>query len=540
MEDNKNFMQFIRKATENIVTVTINGKSCKINIFFNISTESKLFDFVSETNDYRLSFTKIAYYLYLKTDRVFENKNLSEDDFLNATDEELTAIALGILVDNGYVKNEYDKIQSSNIYERFYFAHKNLHDAVIDPLQKMLNAQQAISDRAILPKCFESIIKTQKIFEGTAIPQWYSELKQITNITKNLAIPHFAVGSEIIQQQKRLIDAVHSTSFQHAVTLNNNLRLTAESAARIASTFDFDGVASAIKSFTTRFSKVVFDYPGIKSVLSSIPRYVVDIPRVTEPFIEQFRSISDSLKAPINAFVQALSNIDYSMLTYHKEWNEKHDTLVRFKWFYLNELPDDLVNRIFEKITDIEQGEVDQIIVNHFRNNRCAALKCIVQTWKSSRYFSPRKDIFNQALHCHSRGIYNASVTMLTLHIEGVITDFVRIAFNTPKFKAENALKDIDNFIGGLPCSTLPFSEYSVFFSVIDAIQAALTENFSLANPETASNSSRHKIAHGHAVEKETEANSLRCFLYLNELFRMFSVIDEELAMNSPALATAV
>jgi hypothetical protein len=220
------------------------------------------------------------------------------------------------------------------------------------------------------------------------------------------------------------------------------------------------------------------------------------------------------------------------MLTYHKEWNEKHDTLVQFGWFYLNELPDELVDKIFEKTADIEQAEVDQIIVAHFRKDKCDAIKRIVQTWKSSRYFAPRKEVFRQALHCHSRGIYNASVTMLTLHIEGVITDFARIAFNTPKFKAENALNDINDFIGDMPFSTLTFSDWSVFFSVIEAVQVALTENFDLANPEAASNNSRHKIAHGHAVEKETEANSLRRFLYLNELYRIFSMIDEELAQS--------
>ena len=528
-KDNKDVTPFIRKATESIVKTSIKGKFYAINIFFSMKTENTYFNIFSKTHSHRLSFAKIAYYLYLKTEQTISDDELYEDDFINASDEELTIIIHAILDDDVRLKEEYDKIQESDIFIGFYIARKNVFDDEVAQLQKK---NQALMNRTFSNKTLDSISKTQKLLDNIVVPKLTSELTQIIHLTENLNFPQFNIGAEVIQQHKHLMDAMPKLPIVDTSVLSSSLHITAESATRITSNFDFASVANAINLFSTRFSTILADYQGIQSVLSGIPKFAVDFSRITKPFVEQLYGISANLQAPLKSFTQALSNIDFSMLTYHKEWNEKHDALIRFGWFYLNELPDELVVAIFEKIADIKQDEVDGIIVSYFRKDKCAGLKGIVNTWKSSRYFASRNYIFNQALHCHSRGIYNASVTMLTLHIEGVITDFVRMAFNAPKFKVEKALEDINDFIGDLPFSTLTFSDWSIFFPVMEDIQIALTESFDLSNPETTSNNSRHKIAHGHAVEKESEANSLRRFLYLNELYRIFSVIDEELDSN--------
>ncbi len=274
------------------------------------------------------------------------------------------------------------------------------------------------------------------------------------------------------------------------------------------------------------------DKKDVESLLSGIRKFVVDFTRIIAPFSEQLRYLSANLQAPLEAFARALARFDFSALPYDEEWKEKHDILVKFGWFYSNELPDELVDEIIERAENIKKSEVDQIIVAHFRKDRCGALRRIVHGWETSQCFLTRKHVFNQALHCHSRRIYNASVTMLTLHVEGVITDFARVVLDS-QCKAKKALEGINDFIEGMPFATLTFSDWGIFSFVIKKVQAALSEDFDLSNPETASNNSRHKIAHGHVVEKETEANSLRRFLYLNELYRIFSVIGKELEMES-------
>ena len=70
--------------------------------------------------------------------------------------------------------------------------------------------------------------------------------------------------------------------------------------------------------------------------------------------------------------------------------------------------------------------------------------------------------------------------------------------------------------------------EYEVFHDVIDRIEKAFTEGFEHSNPDAASNESRDKIAHGHAYEAENEVNSLKKFLYLNELYSLFLYLDKK------------
>lgn len=68
--------------------------------------------------------------------------------------------------------------------------------------------------------------------------------------------------------------------------------------------------------------------------------------------------------------------------------------------------------------------------------------------------------------------------------------------------------------------------EYEVFNDVIERIEQAFNESFDCGNPDKTSNGSRHKIAHGHVYEKETEVNSLKHFLYMNELYHLFLLLS--------------
>ena len=132
----------------------------------------------------------------------------------------------------------------------------------------------------------------------------------------------------------------------------------------------------------------------------------------------------------------------------------------------------------------------------------------------------------------HSRRYFNSSTTLLVLHTEGVITEFMRDKIQSPRFNTKNAIRDISEAINDIPMSVLSFSDYQVYNLVLERVLLAFNEQFELANPENASNNSRHKIAHGHAVEIETEINSLKLFLYLNEVYRLFTFLDGKILIS--------
>lgn len=148
----------------------------------------------------------------------------------------------------------------------------------------------------------------------------------------------------------------------------------------------------------------------------------------------------------------------------------------------------------------------------------------MVYGWNDLPYFACRKGVFHEALVNHSRKYFNSAITLLAVHTEGVITDFVRTVLQSPRYYVKQAIKDVKEKLENT--EDMSIYEYEVFNDVIERIEQAFSESFHYADPDKASNGSRDKIAHGHVYEKETEVNSLKHFLYMNELYHLFLLLS--------------
>lgn len=67
------------KKPRALKTFLLSGKSAKIEVFFNINCLKKLSDYFEQSGDYRVSFAKIAFYMYQKTDGADERIHLEEN-----------------------------------------------------------------------------------------------------------------------------------------------------------------------------------------------------------------------------------------------------------------------------------------------------------------------------------------------------------------------------------------------------------------------------------------------------------------------------
>lgn len=148
----------------------------------------------------------------------------------------------------------------------------------------------------------------------------------------------------------------------------------------------------------------------------------------------------------------------------------------------------------------------------------------MVYGWNDLPYFACRKGVFHEALVNHSRKYFNSAITLLAVHTEGVITDFVRTVLQSLRYYVKQAIKDVKEKLENT--EDVSIYEYEVFNDVIERIEQAFNESFDCADPDKASNGSRNKIAHGHVYEKETEVNSLKHFLYMNELYHLFLLLS--------------
>ena len=160
----------------------------------------------------------------------------------------------------------------------------------------------------------------------------------------------------------------------------------------------------------------------------------------------------------------------------------------------------------------MDRETADKLITDYFRKNRCEAMKSIVCSWTGLPYFEQRAGIFHEALVSHSRKYYNTPVALLTIHTEGVITDFMRTSLRN---QAEGEKE------------SLSFCAFEILHNIMKKLETAFNEQFRSFALGSADGKSQNDIAHGQAFEPETEANSLKQFLYLNELYYQFLYLND-------------
>ncbi|MDV0447270.1 hypothetical protein MsAg5_11500 [Methanosarcinaceae archaeon Ag5] len=449
-----------------LIKVKISEIDIQIRPVFGISSVEVLFECHRRGENYRSSFSKAVFHMYEQT-KYFNEIILTEDDFVNTTDENLSYILNRILEHDEEIKMEYDKEYIENSYERFYKANeevlKRATEGIKNPLVEMI-------------KTYESLNKPYM--------EW------LNNVTRLVSTPRdYLLGFN--------------------VAIENN------------STFDFLKAHPALintHQFQTQNIKMLHPFFE-ENGYSPLHKMMENIHLINESVNQLFQ----------NYIVQMERTIQYPIFTYlplffHKEWSEQRKTLLNFGWFYSDELPNELVNEIHEKRNELNIDEVNKMIVEYFRKDRCEILKNMVRGWKDLSYFRCRENIFHEALVNHSRKYFNSSVTLLTIHTEGVITDFVRIELQAAKYKMILAIDDIKKLI---EVENISVNKYEIYIDVIEQITKGFIEKFDHSNPEEASNKSRHKIAHGHVYEKESEVNSLKQFLYINEIYHLFVQLNK-------------
>ena len=477
-EDDKNidFEVTRRNSTHEFL---INGKQVLIDTFFNVLSWKKYFEFSKESDDYKKSFAKTVFFMYCKTVESEEKEaHLTEQDFIRASDSELFLVMTAIMGDDSRLLTKYNEIEKGDQYTKFYEANKNSFEDVFAPLKEVFENQKRATANINLTTLQKIVEQNRVVFDSSYI-----------NSLNKLYIPSIARVAEIQASSLNVFS-------QHLNTIN------------------LSGIKNATLAFNT----------NLQSIMKAIPKF--DFFEKLKPLLSYFEQNRDFFASAAIGIQNALASIDFSMMTYHIEWSERHDFLLSHGWFYLNELPREIIDEIYERKETMTTEQIDKQICDYFRENKCTALKTIVKKWSVSPYFKVREHIFHQALVNHSRKYYNTSITLMAIHTEGVITDFLRLKLQNPKFKATSAISEIRDIVEEMPLESLSLSDWQIYDEILYRVLSAFSESFSHSNPETASNSSRHKIAHGHVVAKETEASSLRHFLYMNEICRLFMKLD--------------
>ena len=394
----------------------------------------------------------------------------------------------------------------------------------------------------------------QKMLSSSIVESISKHAAQIQSAMSSPAIEVIARQQELITTQAASLQTALGTASILTKDLSIGISAKIAEAMKVPTLPSFDFAQEAINALHFCVPKFDFVTEAVRAMQIDIPQMNVisetarimtdSVAKINEKVLSLAQQasqvtygITEAFRSHISQLVKLMPPFDVSLLPqmnhmaealeHMADFDRKNDVLKRFGWFYVAELPEEIVDAIYERKDDITQEEVDSLIVQHFRKNRCASLKEIVVSWHMLSYFEARKGVFHEALCCHSRRLFTSARDVMTIHFEGVVTDFVRLTLNNPLFKVKRAFKIVSEYALDMPMKVMHWADWIICQLVLQYLDNAFNDGFLPTNPDATPDTSHNKIRHGHATEKETEANSLRRFLYMNELYKLFCCMED-------------
>lgn len=225
-------------------------------------------------------------------------------------------------------------------------------------------------------------------------------------------------------------------------------------------------------------------------------------------------------------------------------WARQHINQIRQigLWIATPLLPYPL-SKIVERVDAGDPKAARQVLVDYcgfeFISHR------LVGTWSPINVFRIRSRAFEEALQSHRNGYYEASISILINHVEGVIVDWLHelLPATDVKWRTSSRINQLQSVLQNIPQLHYAYRE------ALEATMQFLQEDRNGATPYQAFHNwldsidpnfpSRHAGSHGKYVpEMYNEENSIKLFLLLDTLcqFMMFyevRVLGRKLDQNT-------
>lgn len=202
------------------------------------------------------------------------------------------------------------------------------------------------------------------------------------------------------------------------------------------------------------------------------------------------------------------------------------ETLKSFDWLCVNTLPQNIVDKISQNKDILSKDDVDNMITSYYHKDNYENLKQIVNQWSKSdlSYILKRQAVFQEAFANHTRGCYLSSFTLLFLHMEGIMTDFIQ---NTLQVYEKFNIPIFNTIIQESRSSPLMYA------IAVDSLIKTFHKGYDPGFADLVSIYSRNRIAHGQVYNGVKETDSLKAFLNMNELQNYLPSLKTEI-LNNP------
>lgn len=532
------------KRAIRLVPVNWKGRELKIPIYYSMNAANTYEKAFEKTKNYRKSFCTMALEIINNNKKVIYQEDdfpiLNLEDIEGLSDNDLQKVGEEIINGSDYLKGFAEEVseEADDFFKKFYLIHKKEIEKYGEHTKEIvghLKPKLGFADyyKNLLPGMeltLTSKINTIRyplidmgIYQNTIGNSAFMELAATASKMENMIGTYMEV---INPMQRNISESIIKAQYALAPTMGivnetiknyyseiNTIRdilqpinmeyvkTTLESQEALRNAMN-NGIQSNIQVFGAELNKILnFTYNDKSFNFVNVQQDIIDKMR---PFLLEAQQI-----------LFARKNISDNL-------NKKAKTMHEFGWWFINSLPIEIINYIYKNKETLKQEDVDKIISNYYESDECKELEEIINGWNELDYFSKWENKVRDAFHAHKLGMYSLSVPVWALMMEGIIRDFMRGNYGITAFKFstlydnfKEKANELDRFI------------VSYAFNCIDSFYI----RFNPENPDGACDFSRNKIFHGQAINYDTEINSLKLMLYLDELFYI------ELSLKNPISA---
>lgn len=196
------------------------------------------------------------------------------------------------------------------------------------------------------------------------------------------------------------------------------------------------------------------------------------------------------------------------------------DMLKYYGWWHVPSMPQELIEEVFTMAEEGKGRSVTARICRHYRENDCAVLASVVETWGDNPYFNRRRHVFRAALRAYKRRDYLLVVPALLPHIEGIVRDFLSDLGITEWHVHWQAVVQIMTLSQTRPKVVL-------VSSFCDLLTQIVYGDFSPQQTYNGTSLRRNPVMHGRTVSYGTQKTALRAFLALETLHHLQTLLSE-------------
>ncbi len=257
--------------------------------------------------------------------------------------------------------------------------------------------------------------------------------------------------------------------------------------------------------------------------------------QITENFalsIQEIQTLSaEIMRTTTEAMHQSFVELNEVITQYFKKRAELDPIMAEFGWGGLSAIPGNIIQFINANKSRLSSNDVDELITDYYESENFREFELLVSSWWWNPSFSSRKLAILEAFSCYKLRLNIASITLITIHMEGIIKEFLFWSFGIVRKRDSSAIQEVRERSKNQNNARIPYM-YECNIKALEEIERRYSENFKIEQLDETSNLSRHKIAHGHMCDEVSKADVLKTFLWVNELENLLSSMLKQTEIN--------